>query len=554
MYKRIWVFLFLTLLTVLVGYSQEGRNSRRDRKHTAVNSYVKFANESIHLLWQLHLKLEKFNEEANQYQAGNLTSINFSTRKLVQNLSFNSQLKAGSSATKPSKEGILVDLKDLYEKTSEENSYIPTQERIKLNKFRDNIYFNLISLLGLTDSLSQYVRIGQYKVDTKMKHAYGLLEKMAKIYTELQVQKDELEKVCKELSEPIPLALKSLQNIIHYSRELVVAVRNDKKSSIPQLGRMLQRSVEVVEEQKKNTKANLLGLSLYYSQERSGYVHMIHYAEQVRLRAMEFANDSWVAKEYELYGPTYYFYNERMLSVFNQHKYGITAYYNRFISFANQVFVLEFEEVPLFKVLPPEMSKTQESGMQFASNTLEGAASNNLVFLLDVSASMDRPEKLNLLKESISFLVDLMRPEDEISIIIYSGDARVILNPTSAMFKAEIKSAIRSMKPGGKTKALQGLKEAYKLAEKNYIAGGNNRIIMASDGAFEVNDALLRYVGKRSSNSVCLSVLLFNKLENKDVARELTQLAQRGNGNYSHVKPENAKFVLVQEANSIRKQ
>jgi len=282
---------------------------------------------------------------------------------------------------------------------------------------------------------------------------------------------------------------------------------------------------------------------------------MIKYAEQIQTRAKEFTSQGFFPPEFKVYGKAHYYYNERMLAVFNHHKYGITAYYNRFIGFANQIFVIELEEVPLFKVITYEMSQAISLGgpTEIPLNSLEGAASNNMVFLLDVSASMDRPEKLNLLKESISHLVDLMRPEDEISIIIYSGDARIILNPTSALFKAEIKSAIRSMRPGGKTKALQGLKEAYRLAEKNFIPSGNNRIIMASDGAFEVNDALMKYVRKKSGTSIQLSVLLFNKLENLQVAEELSLLAAQGGGNYSHVEPENAKLVLVKEANSIRR-
>ena len=555
MCRRIWVVVFIVLAANLVGSAQNTRNSRIDKKHEAVNSYIKFTNETIHLLWDLHVKLERFNKEANLYKLGKTSSLKFETRQFVNDFAFNSKLKA-VCATKPAEGGILVDLRDLYEQTSVGNGYIPMPQRSILNKYRDELYFSLISVLGLTDSLSQYVRIRQYRVDKELTHVYGILKEMEKLYGEIQFQKDQMERLCQQLSEPIPPALKSLQNIMNYSREILIAVRDDQPKKLPQLSRMLQASVEVAERMKKNTRANLLGLDLYYNVESSGYGHMIKYAEQIQLRADEYTKKGWMPEDFEVYGNAYYFYNERMLAVFNHHKYGIAAYYNRFIGFANRVFVKELEEVPLFKVISPEKVQmlADKKNNTPGPNSLQGAASNNMVFLLDVSASMDRPEKLNLLKESISFLVDQMRPEDEVSIIIYSGDARVILNPTSALFKAEIKSAIKSMRPGGKTKAMQGLKEAYRVAERNFIAGGNNRIIMASDGAFDINDSILKYVGKKSLNSISLSVLLFNKLENIRVAEELTRLANRGGGNYSHVQPENAKQVLIMEANSVRRQ
>lgn len=551
MSRRTWVVFSFFLLVYLGGNTQTSRESRIDKKHKAVNSYIVFANETIHLLWELHIKLEKFNREVNEYQAEEKPSITFNAKNLVSDFAFDSRLKAVCT-TKPADIGIRVDLKDLYEKTSVENGYIPMSQRIQLNRHRDEMYFDLISILSLTDSLNQYVKIRQYRVDKKLSRAYKMLKEFSKIYTRIQTHKDNLEKICKQLAEPIPPALKSLQNIMTYSRDILVAIRDDDKGKLPQMNRMLESAVAEAERLKVNSRENLLGLELYYNQENSGYSHMVEYAEQIQIRADEFLNKGFYADEYKVYGKAYYYYNERMLAIFNHHKYGISAYYNRFIGFANRIFVIELEEVPLFKVITPEMKEALANApIEIPANVLEGAPANNLVFLLDVSASMDRPEKLNLLKESISFLVDVMRPQDEISVIIYSGDARVILNPTSAMFKAEIKSAIRSMRPGGKTKALQGLKEAYKVAEKNFKPSGNNRIIMASDGAFEVNDALLRYVNKKSVNSIQLSVLLFNKLENLQVAQELHELATRGGGTYSHVQPKNANLVLVREASTI---
>lgn len=125
-------------------------------------------------------------------------------------------------------------------------------------------------------------------------------------------------------------------------------------------------------------------------------------------------------------------------------------------------------------------------GLKGKSIEKEGLPASNLVFLLDVSGSMDSPNKLPLLKSAFTMLVNELRPQDRVSIVVYAGAAGMVLEPTPGNRKEKILGAINRLNAGGSTAGGQGLMLAYRLAEENFIDGGNNRIILATDGDFNV--------------------------------------------------------------------
>ncbi|MEZ4826209.1 MAG: VWA domain-containing protein [Bacteroidia bacterium] len=183
--------------------------------------------------------------------------------------------------------------------------------------------------------------------------------------------------------------------------------------------------------------------------------------------------------------------------------------------------------------------------------SFDGVAENNLILLLDVSASMRKPEKLPLLKDSFKKLLEHMRPEDQVSIVVYSGDAEVILDGISAARQKTISDAIENLRSGGGTKGRTALRKAYSIASRNFISGGNNRIILATDGYFEVDD-LYSIAEKNASNAVYLSVFSFGKL-NDDKVKQLQTLAEKGGGNYAGITAENVDLALLKEAKAVRK-
>ena len=163
--------------------------------------------------------------------------------------------------------------------------------------------------------------------------------------------------------------------------------------------------------------------------------------------------------------------------------------------------------------------------------------SSNLVFLLDVSGSMDYPNKLPLLKKSMKLLVNNLTKKDKISIVVYAGSAGVVLDPTPGNEKDEILDAIENLSAGGSTAGGEGIELAYELASEHFIKDGNNRIILATDGDFNVGisseSELQKFIEKKRESGIFLSVLGFGEGNVKD--NKMERLADYGNGNYSYI-------------------
>ena len=185
------------------------------------------------------------------------------------------------------------------------------------------------------------------------------------------------------------------------------------------------------------------------------------------------------------------------------------------------------------------------------TRSMEGYATNNMVLLLDVSGSMNTPEKLPLVKTSVLDMISMMRPEDKISIIVFSGKPKVLLASTSFKDEAKIKKAIDGLQSSGKTDGNAGLKLAYKTADQYYIRGGNNRIVLATDGEFPVSDETEKQIESFSTQDIFLSIFNFGKSPRSN--QVLGRLAQLGKGNYELVTKENLELKLIREAKSKKK-
>lgn len=178
---------------------------------------------------------------------------------------------------------------------------------------------------------------------------------------------------------------------------------------------------------------------------------------------------------------------------------------------------------------------------------------SNLVFLLDVSGSMDEPSKLPLVKQSMSLLLDTLRPDDTIAIAVYAGAAGTVLEPTKVKEKSKILAALNNLQAGGSTAGAEGIALAYQLAEANFNSKGVNRIILATDGDFNVgqtgDEALQDFVERKRDKGIYLSVLGFGQGNYQD---EMMQtLAQNGNGTAAYIDTlSEAQKVLVTEATS----
>jgi len=189
-------------------------------------------------------------------------------------------------------------------------------------------------------------------------------------------------------------------------------------------------------------------------------------------------------------------------------------------------------------------------GLQGKKIPTENLPASNLVFLIDVSGSMQSANKLPLVKASMKMLVDQLREQDKISMVVYAGAAGIVLPPTSGAEKTKIKDAIDKLEAGGSTAGGAGIKLAYKTAQENFVKNGNNRVILCSDGDFNVgessDDAMERLIETERKSGVFLTILGYGMGNYQDA--KMQKLADKGNGNHAYIDGiSEAKKVLVNE-------
>lgn len=176
---------------------------------------------------------------------------------------------------------------------------------------------------------------------------------------------------------------------------------------------------------------------------------------------------------------------------------------------------------------------------------------SNLVFLVDVSGSMNAPDRLPLVKSSLRMLLDQLRPDDTVGIVIYAGNVGTALQPTKIADKAKIIQAIENLGAGGSTAGGEGIRQAYALAEQNFDKNAVNRVILATDGDFNVGITdpaqLQNYIEQKRQSGIFLSILGFGQGNYNDALMQ--KLAQNGNGTAAYIDTLNeARKVLVEEA------
>jgi Ca-activated chloride channel family protein len=189
-------------------------------------------------------------------------------------------------------------------------------------------------------------------------------------------------------------------------------------------------------------------------------------------------------------------------------------------------------------------------GLKAKNIPTENLPASNLVFLIDVSGSMYAQNKLPLLISSLRLLTDNLREKDRVAIVVYAGNAGLVLPSTSGDNKQAIKEALNKLQAGGSTAGGEGIKLAYKVAQENFVKGGNNRIILATDGDFNVGASsdgdMQSLIEEKRKSGVFLTVLGFGMGNYKDSKMEV--LANKGNGNYAYIDDINeARKVLINE-------
>ncbi len=570
----------LFLLIILVSVQSRAQGPSEDPcVRELLSEYVKLTNDNMHALWVFHAQLEAFNLDLNAFHEASPNE-----QGSVQ-LTYKHENILRQAAYYPS--GMNPEVRFRYI-VGKENC-IPELFREPLNKHISQIREILLEVTGLSEQLDRYARNGEYRTDPEQKRAYDWLLRCYVLYHDVSVIKDalyyELNKLYRETEDPDPdnvfaRSTRSLMAVIVPARAILKSLKADNarmvRSNIGRLEAAVSRA-------QSELNSNFEGLVVTdpNNDPRNYYSYVAGIAEDLRIVSQDYLNLADFPEKYKKHGKAYYYYNYKHLQLYDRFGEGMIERYNMLVDAADIPLLKMVEEPVLFKVVMPDKQRQDEAAPQtagltpepepvvvpkdtvvnvavtpepapLAAPTLENAAPINFVFLLDVSSSMEGKEKLPLLKSSFKYLITQMRPQDRVAIVTYSGKARVALPSTSSIEKNRIIAAIDGLRSEGQTDALEGTVLAYRIAQKSFIAEGNNRIIMASDGYFRIPEALPRLISERvSQQDIRLSVFYFGQPEERAMER-LERLADFGKGNFRYISEENATAMLLEEANAVK--
>ncbi|GAB3338062.1 hypothetical protein GCM10027299_49810 [Larkinella ripae] len=445
---------------------------------------------------------------------------------------------------------------------------IPVTYRTPINSQAEVLMNMLKEMDGLSIELIGYTQEKGYEQD-RLNRSDEILDRYAVLFDLFDQKKEQLYTDVRRIHESYKpanpasswhVAGQALLKAIDDDRAVLFGVRDfmkEETTDLPQTDKILTHRRNLITDEYKNLK----GLPRYgrsnglcpYTPYEDVAENSGQFAEKVaQIQPISPKNRSYGAHPYESF---YYFYNGQLVYLYNQFsalaRTGVLKMVNQPNLFAFQrpsTVKPEREAAPrLEKTEPPApMPANPAPAPTGAAPTLTGFATNNLVLLLDVSASMESPFKLPLLKKAIKSLLPLLRPEDQVSIVVYSGKANVVLPPTSGAKTADIIQAIDQLRSTGETDGNEGIRTAYKVADTHFIPAGNNRIILATDGEFPISEKTFESVGQFARKSINLSVLTFGRTVINSA--NLRKLSTAGQGSYEHVTEEKAQIQLILEA------
>jgi len=568
----------------------------------SLNLYIDFSNECVHSMTQIFNSIEAYNQSALDFVEG---------KNKKPELKFNKPTQITAAFFLPPDQMLQKCKREAKALPR------PTQEKLELHAENMLSTIDSIALYcdSIKQFLAQRKYATEPNLITTFKHLKSCERLFTqfdihKALLENQIQTVYPSYFSHDASNPFVQATDAMHKVIAAGKDMLKATKVANQEAVDNHHDIVFKEISILIDSKAEN------LSGFATVQQSNGLDPANIYDNFIAEANEFYKESqaYLSKKKivnNIKGREYQYYNNHFISRFNRYGGGVVYAYNLMVEQADVPILKVIEEANWYKVYPEKLEDVKsdlnkeeilaqlekeekekqqkekiekekqenekierekrekrereekerikrekvqkESTVEVDSASLEGFAANNLVFLLDVSSSMDQPEKLPVLKEAFIYLLNLMRPEDYVSIVVYSGDAEVVLKPTSAADKHLIENAINSLTSSGKSNVHKGLNLSFKTATDNYIKGGNNRIILASDGGFEIDKALYRKAAKYADNDIALSIIYLSKTENSAYAKKFKEITQQGKGNYIYVTSANARSELLQEAQSIRK-
>jgi len=566
-------YIFLLFCLSFIGVKAQG-DFMSAQTHEAYNNYVIYSNELVHALHIMESDFAYLNIAFNDYIEQGEREIAFEQRIILRNYDYFPVLP-----------------RDLYVKLYDDNFYIPPKERGKPLELIGQYHKLVEELVEIYEALAQYLESGRYRSDEKLLLGYKYLERIELLYYDAYTLEEKLywrlDASFNRYKIPVrnqlyANILSELEDLWQEGRRISRGIRAKDRSAGFKANCMYFENL--IFRLKKEKEQSLGSIPKDEEILRDYYEQMINRAELLLADARSYLGQT--KHQNEPLGADFHYYRD-MLSHYNRYGNGLTALYNKMLHYTTEPKLIADELPPIFELKYPNhpafdslrkdsiadpvwvlaqleknrldsiaradsLAKIKAQIPRVGEPSLEGFAANNLIFLIDISSSMGDEEKLPLLKSSLAQLLALMRKEDNISIIAYSDKAELLLPPISGQEQEKIIGILEELQVRSSSNADLGLNKAYLLARESFIEGGNNRIIMATDGNFSIDKKTERLIRKSARRDIQLSIFYFSEKEYDYVKNNLLEITLWGEGSYNYITTKNAQKALLIEAQSVR--
>lgn len=547
--RQFAIFVFI----LFFGINTYAQSRLTPQAQEGYNAYAELANDYMHALWGYRVELGKLNFKALEYlnidPLQRKSNLKYEHTNFLETLTFN------------------IDPKRAYSRAFDVGGNVPSQHQVPLNSAIQGMKQSMDSIAEFSGQIEKYIGDRKYKKEENLKTLFKFLNKCETHFEAFRTANmsiiSTLELAQKhyqitDLDNEYLRHAEQLKSIIDPARQVLYALRKNSIEDVEDARRDLDLAIELISEiEAENLSKPIEGKS--YKGVYVRYDHVLKLATYISNYVQKYTVADVNARRYIMQSPNYYYYNREILQQFNRVGNGLVLQYNIFVDSSPIKFIKMVEEPHWYKVrniddtsIAPGEQLIDQASLKVDStasvSALEGYAPNNLIFLLDVSQSMNTTEKLSLLKSSFKHLVSEMRPEDRVGIVTFSGEAKVVLSPTSSTEKDVIYAALESLKPSGKSDVESGLRKAYGVLTQNYLENGNNKIILATDGDFETLKRHRSLIEDHKNEDKTLSVFYYSKEKNNSVGYRLRQFAEAGGGRYAYIQAENANEIIIEEA------
>ncbi len=549
--RQFATFVFI----IFLGINAHTQPKLSPQAQEGYNAYAELANDYMHALWGYRVELGKLNFKALEYlnidPLYRKANLKYEHTDFLETLTFK------------------IDPESAYNRAFDVGASVPSQHQVPLNNAIQRMKKSMDSIADASVQIEKYISSRKYKKEENLETLFTLLNNCERHFESFRssnmnvINTLELAQKYYQITEVTDEYLRhaeQLKSIIDPSRRILYGLRKNCVADVEDARRELDLAVELISEiEKENLSRTIEGKS--YKGVYVRYDFVLKLATDISTYGQEYTTANVDESRYRMQSPNYYYYNRRVLDKFNRVGRGLVLQYNHFVDSSEVRLIKMAEEPHWFKVrniddtsLAPDEEPGEEASLEVEVDStenvsaLEGYAPNNLIFLLDVSQSMNTTEKLFLLKSSFQHLVDEMRPEDRVGIVTFSGEAKVVLQPTSSTEKTLINNALQNLKPSGKSDVESGLLKAYEVLTHNYLENGNNKIILATDGDFETFKRHRTLIERHKNEDKMLSVFYYSKEKNNSIGYRLRQFAEAGGGRYAYIQAENANEIIIEEA------